>query len=225
MVCHRINEITNLLFDQPGGSGNKSTGNMARIFFSYKKQCFTIALSFAPSVNKEVMTNIHTNLSALLKVANSESVNVERFSELSQETYLLILENFLWVSVSKTLQKILAHVYQFIERNSKTGLCNLSEEGLEQGHKLIREFSTHLSRKSDFLHGLEDIATRLYIYGCPVLNDKFRKIITCSVCGEVGHQKNCPHKRTEAEEPNQSEEIGVQCSIDQLVSFLTEKSL
>ena len=45
MVCHRINKITNLLFDQPGGSGNTSTGNMARIFFSYKKPCFTIALS------------------------------------------------------------------------------------------------------------------------------------------------------------------------------------
>ena len=46
-----------------------------------------------PSVYKEVLTNIHTNLSALLKVANSsESVNVERFRELSQETYLPILE-------------------------------------------------------------------------------------------------------------------------------------
>ena len=226
MVCHRINEITNLLFDQPGGSGNTSTGNMARIFFSYKKPCFTIALSFVPSVYKEVLTNIHTNLSALLKVANSsESVNVERFRELSQETYLLILENFPWVSVSNTLHKFLAHVYQFIEKNSNTGLCNLSEEGLEQGHKLIREFSTHLSRKSDFLQGLEDIATRLYIYGCPVLNDKFRKIISCSVCGEVGHQKNCQHKSSEAEAPNQNEEIGVQYSIDQLVNFLTEKSL
>ena len=139
MVCHRINEITNLLFDQPGGSGN-----MARIFFSYKKPCFTIALSFVPSVYK----NIHTNLSALLKVANnSESVNVERFRELSQEAYLLILENFPWVYFSNTLHKPLAHVYQIIERNSNTGLCNLSVEGLVQGHKLIREFSTHLSRK------------------------------------------------------------------------------
>ena len=36
MVCHRINEITNLLFDQPGGSRNTSTGNMARIFSHIK---------------------------------------------------------------------------------------------------------------------------------------------------------------------------------------------
>ena len=33
LICNRINEVTNLLFDQPGGSGNTSTGNMARIFF------------------------------------------------------------------------------------------------------------------------------------------------------------------------------------------------
>ena len=179
-----------------------------------------------PIVYKEVLTNIHTNLSALLKVTDSsESVKVERFRELSQESYLLILENFPWVSVCNTLHKFLAHVYQFIEINSNTGLCNLSEEGLEQGHELIREFSTHLSRKSDFLQGLEDIATRLYIYGCPVLNDKFREIISRSVCGEVGLQKNCQHKGSEAEAPNQNEEIGVQYSIDQLVNFITEKSL
>ena len=75
------------------------------------------------------------------------------------------------------------------ERNDHIGLCNISEEGLEQGHKLIREFSTCLSRKSDPFLGLSDVAMRLFVYGCPVLNENFRKILVCSLCGKVGHQK------------------------------------
>ena len=88
-------------------------------------------------------------------------VNAQRVREVSQETYLLILENFPWVSVSNTLHKFLGHLHQFIERNNCFGLCNLSEEGLEQGHKLIREFSIHLSRKSNFIQGVSDVAMRL----------------------------------------------------------------
>ncbi|KAI6653117.1 hypothetical protein LOD99_3953 [Oopsacas minuta] len=38
LVCKRIHELTNLLFDQPGGSGNTSTGNMAGIFFHIKNR-------------------------------------------------------------------------------------------------------------------------------------------------------------------------------------------
>ena len=78
LICNRINEVTYLPFDQPGESGTTSTGKMARIFFSYKKQCFSIALSFVPLAFESI--HIHMNLSALLKIANSnERVNVEIF--------------------------------------------------------------------------------------------------------------------------------------------------
>ena len=141
LISNRINEVTNLPFDQPGGSGTTSTANMARIFFSYKKPCFSIALSFVPLAFKGILSQIHMNISALLNIANSnERVNVERFRVISQNTYIMFLENFPWVSVSNTLYKFLAHTFQFIERNDHIGLCNISEERLEQGHKLIREF-------------------------------------------------------------------------------------
>ena len=95
LICNRINEVTNLPFDQPGGSGTTSTGNMAKIIFSYKKPCFSIALSFVPLAFKGILSQIHMNLSALLKIANSnERVNVERFRVISQNTYIIILENF-----------------------------------------------------------------------------------------------------------------------------------
>ncbi|KAI6647441.1 hypothetical protein LOD99_12437 [Oopsacas minuta] len=78
LICKRIHELTNLLFDQPG-SGNTSTGNMAE-HFSYKKPCFRIALSFVPNVYRNTLTEIHRNLSVLLRVANSsEVVDVDRF--------------------------------------------------------------------------------------------------------------------------------------------------
>ena len=117
-------------------------------------------------------------------------VNVERFRVISQNTYIMILENLPWVSVSNKLHKFLAHTFQFIERNDHIGVCNISEEGLEQGHRLIREFSTCLSRKSESLFGLSDVAMRLFVYGCPVLNENFGKILFSSLCGEVGHQRN-----------------------------------
>ena len=68
---------------------------MAKISFSHTKSSFRIALSFVPSVYKDVLTEIHINLSALLMVAHTyEIVNVERFHTLSQEAYLLIMNNF-----------------------------------------------------------------------------------------------------------------------------------
>ena len=114
---------------------------MARILFSYKKTCFSIALSFVPLAFKGILSQIHMKLSALLKIANSnERVNVEIFCVISENTYIIILENFPWALVRNKLHKFLAYTFQFIERNDHIGLCNISEEGLEQGHKLIREF-------------------------------------------------------------------------------------
>ena len=52
--------------------------------------------------------------------------------------------------VSPEKSTFLAHTSQFIELNDNRGLKKLSEEGLEQAHKLIRRFSEYLSRKSDF---------------------------------------------------------------------------
>ena len=92
-----------------------------------------------------------------------------------------------------------------------------------QGHKLIREFSTRLSRKSDSLLGLSDVAMRLFVYGCPVLNENFRKILVCSLCGEVGHQKNCrKNKEEDIKNVSTNHESDLQASIDKLVKYLTE---
>ena len=113
LIRNRINEVTNLLFDQLGGSGTTRTGNMARIFLSYKNHVFQFLCT--TSIQR-ILSQIHMNLSALLKIANSnERVNVERFRVISQNTYIMILENFPWVSVSNTLHKSLAYNFQFIE--------------------------------------------------------------------------------------------------------------
>ncbi|KAI6647722.1 hypothetical protein LOD99_8563 [Oopsacas minuta] len=95
LVCKHIHDLTNLLFDQAGGSGNTSTDNMARTFCSYTNPCFRIALSLITNVYRDALTEIDKNLSALLRVANSnEVVAVDRFRVLSQETYVLTLQTF-----------------------------------------------------------------------------------------------------------------------------------
>ena len=89
LIWNRINGVTNLPFDQPGGSGNTSTGNIARILFSYKEPCFSIALSFVLLTFKGILSKI--NMSALLKIANSnESGDVERFLVISQNIYMIL---------------------------------------------------------------------------------------------------------------------------------------
>ena len=90
--------------------------------------------SFLPLAFKGILSQIHMNLSALLKIANSnERVNVEIFCVISQNTYIMILENFPWVSVSNTLHKFLAHTFQFIERNyHKILVCSLCGEVVHQ---------------------------------------------------------------------------------------------
>ena len=89
---------------------------MTRILFSYKKPGFFNSLSFVPLAFKGILSLIHMNLSAMLKIANSnERVNVERFHVISQNTYIMILENFPWFSVSNMLHTFLAHTFQFIK--------------------------------------------------------------------------------------------------------------
>ena len=80
-----------------------------------------------------------------------------------------------------------------------------------------------MSRKSDSLLGLNDVAMRLFVYGCPVLNENYRRILVCSLCGEVGHQKNCrKNKEEDIENMSTNHESGPQASIDKLVKYLTE---
>ena len=65
-----------------------------------------------------------------------------------------------------------------------------------------------MSRKSDSLLGLGEVAMRLFVYCCPILNETF----VFSLCGEVWHQKNCrKNKKSDS-----------QASIDKPAKYLTE---
>ena len=56
-------------------------------------------------------------------------------------------------------------------KEAATMVCVISEEGIDQVHRLRREFLSHLSRKSNFIQCLNDVTTRMYIY--TVLNEKY----------------------------------------------------
>ena len=58
-----------------------------------------------------------------------------------QETYLLILDTFPWVSISPNLHKFLAHAEELIrDWNSSYGLKSLSGVGVESFNILVRRY-------------------------------------------------------------------------------------
>ena len=77
--------------------------------------------------NEEVLA-IHRNISIIIPVMSSDSmVDVPKLAGLCKDTYLQNLNNFAWVSISKSLHSLLGNVPELIDRNGGRGLLSLSE--------------------------------------------------------------------------------------------------
>ena len=62
----------------------------------------------------EEVLAIHRNLSIIIRVMSSD---VPKLAGLCKDTYLQNLNNFAWVSISKSLHSLLGHVPELIDRN------------------------------------------------------------------------------------------------------------
>ena len=87
---------------------------------------------------------IHTNLSAILRVYNSNhEINVDNLEELCKTTYQTFLVDFPWASITPTLHKLLAHCTEIIrDCNDGQGLKDFSEECVES----CKQFNWKISR-------------------------------------------------------------------------------
>ena len=75
------------------------------------------------------------------------TVNTQEFGILCTNTYLFILDYFLWASITPTLHKLLAHSEEILrEVNNGCGLKSFSEEGSEACNKLLRKYRENLER-------------------------------------------------------------------------------
>ena len=174
--------------DQPNsGGGTTSTGNIARLYFMDKNQFLFWVNSLITFEFHEPLKIIHTNLSVVLRIYNSDSeINTERLDILCKETYEYIVFNFSWANITPSLHKLLAHCSELIRTcNNSIGIKDFSEEAVEVCCKLIRKYREHLSRKFSFSQNTRDIFIRLLCKSDSVMNT-FRKITEskCKRCFE-----------------------------------------
>ena len=59
---------------------------------------------------------------------------------------MAILKYFDWVLIPGSIHRLLGHCAERIHANGDYGLGNLSEEGIESTHKMVRRFREHGSR-------------------------------------------------------------------------------
>ena len=102
-----------------------------------------------------------------------------------------ILINFSWVDLTPTVHKVLAHAAELIANNAGLGLGNLSEEGLEACHKLIRRFRASWTLQSSDNANIKDLIKKMWLISDPYFYS-LRKTLKCLKCGSTGHQRKCP---------------------------------
>ncbi|KAI6648997.1 hypothetical protein LOD99_6880 [Oopsacas minuta] len=196
-ITSLIEEKLSISIDTPSvQGGTTTTGNVVR-------RCFTRSddtvqdflywvLTVVPQEIHQVVTTIFNNLSAILRLYNSNrKVDTEGLDNVCRETYESILTNFSWAQVTPTLHKLLAHAPQIIaDHNDGFGLEDLSEEGLESCNKLVRRYHERLSRKFSFEDNVKDVFVRLISQSDPILAS-FRNITKNDSEPDLSELKSC----------------------------------
>ena len=183
--------------DATGHSGNSIKGPIAKSFFS--KKCRDLLPELLKKPNLGIAKTLHLNLEVILRLISSKEhkIDIEKFKELCTNTYLHVLLNLKWVYLTPTAHKVLAHAPELMEKNMCRGLGNLSEEGLEACHKIIRRFRTYWTLQLNDDANIKDLIRKMWLVSDPLFYS-YRRTIKCSKCGSIGHQKNAPRfKKTQ----------------------------
>ena len=94
---------------------------------------------------------------------SNEKIDTIRLEILCSDSYEFIINNFPWVSITPTLQKLLAHTPELLkDYNDSYGLKSYSEEALEAINKYIRRFRENLPGKTSFQDNVRDVFVRNY---------------------------------------------------------------
>ena len=94
----------------------------------------------------------------------------------------------MWISVSPTLHKLLAHSWELIKMNDGHGLKCFDESGLEANNKILRSIRLKLARKTSQADNLEDVINRLWLGSdLKVYQIRLQAQSYCKYCSEYGH--------------------------------------
>ena len=137
-----------------------------------------VLADFIKDISKqEAFKDIHLQTCAIVLVINSQKrkVMIDIFRELCINTYLKMRKAFPWAIISPSLHRILGHSWERIDMNSKFGLGNESEEGLEALNKLIRYYRARGSRTISTEANFTDTYNHLWRVSSPLIADMERE--------------------------------------------------
>ena len=145
------------------------------------------------SKQREALPKMLMNCSVILRIISSdEDVDVEEYELLCKETNLMMIDHFQFMNIFPTVHSVLAHSANLIRKNDSKGLKSMSEEGSESSHKRVRHLREFRARKMSVLLNLKDTFRSMYFLSDPIIRS-FRRVISCSNCGEDFHTvRSCP---------------------------------
>jgi hypothetical protein len=184
-----------IIFDSPRSDGGSSDdGNTAKRFFAAENRAAVINLFKGTVHEKAVLQQLIQNFSIILRVISTKRlIDADAFEDFCNKTYLLLCEEFPWVSVSTSVHRLLGHSAERIRLNQGYGLGMVSEEGLEALHKLVRCFRELGARKTSLEDNIQDVFTHLFIRSDPTIRS-FNRMLVCSNCSETDHtRRGCPY--------------------------------
>ena len=181
-----INQVANSV----AKTGGSTTGQVGREFFTEK--FLPVILDQVPERDRENVTKLHRNLSAIFRVIScTRKVDMVKFEQLTQETSIHIAENFRWARINYTLHGALSHSTELIGMNDECGLGEWSEEALEANNKFIRRFAETRSRKCSANAQLTDVLGLLIERSCPFTLEMQQMVRPakdpCKTCGSKKH--------------------------------------
>ena len=171
-VRNVVQERTGLRIDQPDPSGGTtSTGSVARRAFSAESQFIECVSSLVEPQYKEALSKLHTQISAILRIFNSDrKVNTNELGKLCKSTYLLKPKPELTsLNNSSKCANSLCNVGVIFAHGNDSRIKCFSEEGSEACNKLIRKYREHLARKTSSEDNMIDIFVRLACESDPVI--------------------------------------------------------
>ena len=87
---------------------------------------------------------------------------------------------------------ILGHAPNLIRKNNRRGLHNMSEEGSEGSHKVLKQIREHGARKTSLEENLFDSFRKMHFISDATIRDLRRKLY-CSKCFANDHTiRSCP---------------------------------
>lgn len=188
-------------FVLPAGGGSTDTGPLVKAFYKkvnrdkFIEHCLPNIVPGNPITEdeKSYLYDFLQNMNVILRILGSgRKCETDRLDQFCKKTYMDLVRHFPWVQMSMVAHMVLAHTTERIIRNDGFGLKDISEQGLEGLHKILRNVRKDLSRKNSLYLQIQDVFKFMWTQSDPQVR-AMRRRLECSQCLATSHTKRgCP---------------------------------